>query len=146
MTLSIKGLKIIILGADMYKGAQQETSNIIHIIFEGRKISSVSAKFDIFGNSGPSWISSVCQTFRLDDIILVSPSKVGCSLVHHRSHEIMQKKLFLMSDGHSDSIAIADFGVSDCYPIALRGSTQTLIDSCANLCSTNLIDKRHPTA
>ena len=48
------------------QGDRQETSKFIHIIFEGRKISYVSAKFYIFGNSGPSRISSVCQTFQLD--------------------------------------------------------------------------------
>ena len=62
------GLKIVILGADLYKRTRQETSKCIHIIFEGRKILYVSAKFYIFGNSGPWQISSVCQTFRLDGI------------------------------------------------------------------------------
>ena len=44
MTLSIE-VKIVILGAGLYKGTKQETSRFIHIIFEGRIISSVSAKF-----------------------------------------------------------------------------------------------------
>ena len=35
-----------------------------------------------------------------------------------------RKRCVLVSDRHS--IAIADFGFSDRYPIALRGSTQTL--------------------
>ena len=49
----------------MYKGTWQETSKIIHIIFEGRKISSVSAKCYIFGHSGPSRISSIPSAHKI---------------------------------------------------------------------------------
>ena len=34
---TIKGLKIVILGAAMYEGTQQETSKFLHLTFEGRK-------------------------------------------------------------------------------------------------------------
>ena len=54
--------------------------------------------------------------------------------------------VFLVSDHHS--ITIAHFAFSDRSPIALRGPTQTLkiigTLGCANLCSTNPLDKRHP--
>ena len=48
------------------KGTRQETSKLYILHSRAEKISYASAKFYTFGNSGPSRISSVCQTFRLD--------------------------------------------------------------------------------
>ena len=81
-----------------------------------------------------------------DDVSNQSSHAPAQILAHHRSREILQKELFLVSDRHS--VATADLGFSDYCPIALRGSTQTLTIigtlGCADLCSTNLpLDKRY---
>ena len=72
-------------------------------------------------------------------------------LPHDQHKKSCRKSCSFVSDHHSiaNRFAIADFGLFDRYPIALRGFTQTLTTittlGCANLCSTSPPPPRQKT-